>query len=108
MQANYQNKAAAYAKTKAKLTKLVRVQKETELAGIQKTMQAYSTQAQQKVEAKQNELAKPLLDKIKLAVNQVAKEKGYTLVIDSTQGILLVAPDEDNLMAAVKAKLAIK
>ncbi len=108
MQANYQAKAAAYTKTKAHLTKLVRAQKEKELAGIQNAMQTYSAQAQQKVEAYQNQLAKPLLAKIKLAVSQVAHEKGYTHVIDSTQPILLVAPDEDNLMTAVKAKLGLK
>jgi len=108
MQANYQAKDAAYTKTKAHLTKLMRAQKERELAGIQNAMQTYSTQAQQKVEAKQAELAKPMLNRLKFAVALVANEKGYTHVIDSTQPILLVAPDEDNLMAAVKAKLGLK
>jgi outer membrane protein len=75
---------------------------------LQKRIQDYNTTASQKVEAKQNELAKPLLDKVKAAISQVAAEKGYAYVIDSSQPLLLVSPAGDDLFAAVKAKLGLK
>jgi outer membrane protein len=87
-------------------------QKTAEAATIQdmqKRIQDFQTDAQQKVEAKSNELTKPLVDKGKAAVTDVAKEKGYTYVFDSSQGAaLLVSPDADDLLPAVKAKLNIK
>jgi outer membrane protein len=80
-----------------------------QLQDMQKRMQDFQTDAQQKVEAKSNELIKPISDKAKAAVNEVAKEKGYTYVFDTSQGApLLVMPDGDDLMAAVKAKLGLK
>jgi outer membrane protein len=71
-------------------------------------MQAYSNNSQQQVEAKSNDLAKPLLDKVRATVAEVAKQKGYSYVINTTQTDLVVAPPGDDLMADVKAKLGIK
>ena len=90
------------------MTDAVRAVKESELTDIQGRIQKFSADAQQKMEAKQSELAKPLFEKVKLAVNAVAKEKGYTFVLDATSQILVVAPDADDLTPAVKLKLGIK
>jgi len=80
-----------------------------QLQDMQKRMQDFQTDAQQKVEAKSNELIKPLSDKAKAAVNDVAKEKGYSYVFDTSQGApLLVSPDGDDLLPAVKVKLGLK
>ncbi len=49
-----------------------------------------------------------MFDKVKLAVTAVAKEKGYTYVLDATSQIMVVAPDADDLTAAVKLKLGVK
>jgi len=108
MQTEYQQKGTEYEAKKATMTDAVRQQKEAELTDMQKRMQNYQTDASQKVEAKQNELAKPLFDKVKLAISQVAKEKGYTYVFDSSQPLMLVSPDGDDLLAAVKLKLGLK
>ena len=85
----------------------VRLAKESDLTDINKRMQEYNATAQQKLDQRQQELAKPLFDKVKLAVNTVAKEKGYAYVFDSSQQIMLVSPDSDDLTEAVKAKLGV-
>jgi len=108
MQTEYQTKLDDYQKNKATWNEAVRTAKEGELTDFQGRMQKFSTDAQQKLEARQNELAKPLFDKVKLAVSAVAKEKGYTYVIDQSQQILVVLPDADDLTAAVKLKLGVK
>ena len=38
----------------------------------------------------------------------LAKEKGYTYVIDTSQTDLIVSPPADDLMSDVKAKLGVK
>lgn len=80
-----------------------------QLQDMQKRMQDFQNDAQQKIDAKSNELSKPLIDKAKAAVNDVAKEKGYNFVFDSSQGApMIVSPESDDLMAATKLKLGIK
>ncbi|MDR6940628.1 OmpH family outer membrane protein [Mucilaginibacter pocheonensis] len=108
MNNEYTTKGTEFQKTSATMTDAVRTVKATELQDIQKRMQDYQNTAQQQVEAKKNELGKPLFDKATAAVTAVAKEKGYTYVLDSSQVSLLVSPDADDLMAAVKLKLGLK
>jgi outer membrane protein len=103
-----QSKGQAYQAQRATMTDAVRTSKEGELADLQKRFQDYQNTAQQQVEAKRNELGKPIIEKVRAAVAQVAKEKGYTYVINSSQTDLIVMPPTDDLMAAVKAKLALK
>jgi outer membrane protein len=90
------------------MTDAVRTAKQSELQDIQKRMQDYQNDAQQKVDAKKNELSKPLIDKTRAAVNEVAKEKGFDYVLDSSSTTLIVSPAANNMMDAVKAKLGIK
>jgi len=109
MNNEYQQKGKEYQATQATMTDAIRSAKQAELADIQKRMQDYNTDAQQKVDAKSNELIKPITDKAKAAVSQVAKAKGYTYVLDSSQGSpILVSPDGDDLMPEVKAALGLK
>ncbi|QKJ29111.1 OmpH family outer membrane protein [Mucilaginibacter mali] len=100
----YQTKLDEYNAKRATMTDAQRTKAESELTDLQKRLNDQNTNAQNLVNQKYGELTKPLVDKWKAAVNQLAKEKGYTYVIDSSQVELLVAPDGDNLEAAVKAK----
>lgn len=105
MQTELQTKGADYEAKRATMTDAVRSKTETELQDLNKRIQDYQGTASNQVQQKYNELTKPLIDKLKAAINQVAKEKGYTYVIDSSQTELIVAPDSDDMMAAVKGKL---
>lgn len=108
MQNELQTKAADYDAKKATMTDAVRQLRESELQDLQKRAQDYQTNAAQKVDAKKEELVKPLFDKVRLAISTVAKEKAYSYVIDSSQNELLVSPAGDDLFAAVKLKLGLK
>jgi len=108
MTTEYQSKGQAYEAQRATMTDAVRTAKEAELQDLQKRIQAFQTDAQQKVQAKTSELSKPLFDKLRAAAAQVAKEKGYAYVINTAQTDLIVSPPGDDLMADVKAKLGVK
>jgi outer membrane protein len=108
MSNEYQAKGADFQKGAAGMTDAVRAAKQTELQDLQKRIQDYQTDAQQKIEAKSNELSKPLVDKARAALTEVAKEKGYTYVLDSGTTNLLVSPEADDLAVAVKTKLGLK
>ena len=108
MTSEYQTKGQAYEAQRATMTDAVRSAKEAELSDIQKRIQSFQQDAQQKVQAKTTELSKPLFDKIRAAVALVAKEKGYAYVINSAQTDLIVSPPSDDLTADVKTKLGVK
>ncbi len=108
MQNEYQTKGQAFQSQSATMTDAIRTAKQTELQDMQKRIQDYSNTAQQKFDEKSNELIKPLNDKARGAINEVAKEKGYTYVLNSSQTDLLVSPPGDDMMTAVKVKLGIK
>ncbi|MGZ3945164.1 MAG: OmpH family outer membrane protein [Mucilaginibacter sp.] len=111
MNTDFQAKVKDYEAHKSAMTDAARTAREAELSDLQKRLQEYSNNSQQQVEAKSNELAKPLFDKVKAAVTQVAREKGYAYVINSSaaQGdLLLVSPTGDDLTTDVKTKLGIK
>jgi outer membrane protein len=102
------DKGADFQAKQATMTDAVRAMKQSELADIQKRAQDYQAKAQQDVEAKGAELMKPIIEKVNGAISAVAKEKGYSYVLDSSTTSLLVAPPADDLMASVKVKLGIK
>ncbi|PWK80269.1 periplasmic chaperone for outer membrane proteins Skp [Mucilaginibacter oryzae] len=108
MNNEYQAKVKEYTDKRTTMTDAVRTAKENELTDMQKRMNDYQNNAQQQVDAKRQELGKPIIDKATAAVQAIAKEKGYAYVLDSSQITLLVAPDADDLMAAAKLKLGLK
>ncbi|MDF2431074.1 MAG: outer membrane protein [Mucilaginibacter sp.] len=108
MQNELQTKGKDFQAKSATMTDAVRSSKQTELQDLQNRLQNYNTTAQQKFEERSNELIKPLTDKARAALTAVAKEKGYTYVLDSSQVQLLVSPEGDDLMTAVKLKMGLK
>ncbi|WP_183566282.1 OmpH family outer membrane protein [Mucilaginibacter sp. SP1R1] len=108
MNNEYTAKGQEFQKNNATMTDAIRTAKGNELQDMQKRMSDYQNNAQQQVDAKRQELGKPLIDKATAAVNAVAKEKGYAYVLDSSQVSLLVSPDADDLMTSVKTKLGLK
>lgn len=99
----YQYKDSVYKDTLKPPPAAVKKQLEEELPQLINTIQNWQQIVNQAMEAKQNELLAPLYRKIYDAIRTVAKEKGYTHVMNKES--LLVAPDADDMIAAVAAKL---
>lgn len=89
------------------LSKVQMQQKEEVLVGKQEEIKKYETEIQQKVGMKREELYKPILDKVKSEIEKLGKEGGYTMIFDSSAGMILHAADSENLMPILKAKLGI-
>ncbi|MET6998871.1 OmpH family outer membrane protein [Chitinophaga defluvii] len=104
----YTKKMKEFDEKAASMSENMKEIKGREIQEAQKRIQDYNQSAEQKVQAKQQELLKPIYDKARKAIEDVAKEKGYAYVIDSSMGVLLVSPAGDDLLTPVKAKLGIK
>ena len=53
-------------------------------------------------------MLQPIIDKAKTAIDDVAKEEGYTYVLDSSVGVVLDSVDSNNIISKVKTKLGIQ
>lgn len=104
----YTKKMKDFDEKAASMTDNIKEIKGKEIQDVQKRIEEYRTASQEKIEAKRGEVLKPIYDKARKAIEEVAKEKGYTYVIDSSTGSLLVTPAGDDLLAAVKTKLGVK
>lgn len=101
-------KYSDYQKNQTKMAEAIKELKEKELRDMQTRIQEFQETAQESVRKKEQELLKPIIEKAKNAITVVAKENGYGYVFDASQGSpLLVKPEGDNLMSAVKKKLGI-
>lgn len=89
------------------LSKLEMQQKENQLGAKQQEIQKYELEVQQKLMAKKEELYKPILDQIKVAIQSVGAEGNYTMIFDTSTGALVFAEESENIMAKVKVKLGI-
>ena len=90
------------------MTDAAKSAKVSEIQDLQKRLQEQQQLAEKSIQGKSDEYMKPLFDKVRTAITAVAKEKGYGYVINTSATELLVAPDADNLLAAVKLKLGLK
>jgi len=79
-----------------------------ELVKLYTRLQGYEQEAQEKAQKYAQDKIAPIKIKALDAVKAVAKEKGYTYVIDDAASVLLVMPPGDDLLPLVKAKLGIK
>lgn len=91
-----------------KLTPSMKEIRRDELVKLYTRLQNYDQEAQEKAQQYAQQKIGPLRAKALDAIKTVAKEKGYTYVIDDASSILLVMPPGDDLLPAVKAKLGIK
>ena len=60
---------------------------------------------QRQLLAKQDELMKPVIDKVNAAIKAVATENGYTYIFDTVGGFILYADESNDVTAQVKAKI---
>lgn len=101
-----QTRYAAFVKDSSSMSQ---AKKDLENKGIQdlyNTLQSYGQDAQQKFNLKQQEVYGPIQTKAMDAIQQVAKEAGYTYIIAKEN--LIVSPPTDDILPLVKKKLGIK
>jgi outer membrane protein len=108
LQSEFNKKAGDFQKNQATMNDAAKTAAQGELADLQKRAQEFQQTAEQNISTKAQEYMKPLTEKVRTAIQGVAKEKGYTYVFNTANTDLLVFPEADNLEAAVKLKLAIK
>jgi len=108
MMAELQSKAKRYDAEQATKTQEENAKRVQEVQSTERTIAEYRNNALKDLQKKEVELLKPVIEKARLAVQKVARVKGYEYVIDSTTGTGLILADGYDLMADVKKDLGIQ
>lgn len=108
MQTELETKITDYQNNQTTMSVIIRQTKEREIADLQARMEAFQSSAQQDLQDKEMELTSPIIDKAQNAVKEVAKENGYTYILNAAGGMLLYADPGDDIMDLVKKKLGIQ
>jgi outer membrane protein len=86
--------------------------KQLQYEQLQKRVQEFSYNAKRRLVNRQQELMKPLLERVKLSINDIAYEGDYDYIISSTSGdsslVLFCKTDGDDVTEKLLMKLGIK
>jgi outer membrane protein len=107
MQAELEQKGSDYQKNAATMSSIIKATKEKEITDLQGRIEAFQQSAQQDLQAKQAELIKPFVDKAKQAIKDVAKEGGFSYIMNAVEDILLYSEGGEDVGPLVKKKLGI-
>ena len=92
----------------AKYAELDKKQKSgTKLREEESKITAFETNMRQQIQEKRETLLKPILDKVNQAINDVAKEKAFQYIFDTSTGVILYADESVDISKDVKTKLGL-
>ncbi|MBL4710444.1 MAG: OmpH family outer membrane protein [Flavobacteriales bacterium] len=107
MTKEYQAKVQTYQSQEATMTDAIKQDKIKEITNLEERIGEFQQSAQKDLQTREESLLKPIIDKAKKAIEDVAKENSFTYIFDSGVGVLLYQKDSDNIMPLVKKKLGL-
>ena len=108
MQAEAEKRYNDYVANQAGWTELIRNTKQREIQDMAARIQEFQENAQQQLQEREQDLLKPIIDRAKKAIEEVAKEGGYSYILDAGTAAVLYSQDSDDIMPQVKKKLGLK
>lgn len=111
LQVELNSKFDKYQKEIDTMSPLIRSTRETELNELNERIQNFQAQAQQEIEKQRMDLFRPIQERAKKAVDDVARENGFTYIFDIGPGVgavVYTSPDTEDILPKVKQKLGLK
>lgn len=103
-----EKKYSDYMAEKDSLPDLVKSMKEKEIQDQNQRIQNYNQLAQQSLGQKEQELLKPIVDKVQKAIDEVGVEQGFIYIFDiSSKAVIYHSDKSVDAEPLVKAKLGI-
>jgi outer membrane protein len=102
MTAEYNKLYDNYEKSASTMSEIVKKTKEAELLDKQKRLEQYQQDATSKLDKRNADLLKPILDRILKAVDKVAADNGFTYILDVSKGtVVFTSKDSQNINSLV-------
>ncbi|MCM1532627.1 MAG: OmpH family outer membrane protein [Bacteroides sp.] len=107
MQTEVQNKYAEYQNNQSQWSELIKQTKAKEIQDMQVRLQEFSAQAEEDYQQKTQELLAPLSDKVKAAIEAVAREGKFAYILDSGNSTVFFGSEAIDVTSLVKKKLGL-
>ena len=107
MRKEYETKVTEFQSKQDVMTDIIKKTKIKEITDLEKRITEFQQTAEEDLQKKEQSLLQPIIDKAKDAINAVAKENGYTYILDSSVGVVLYSVEGDDILPMVKKKLVI-
>ena len=107
MQSEMEKRYNDYMENQSGWTELIRQTKQREIQDMGARIQEFQENAQKQLQQREADLLKPIIDRAKKAIEDVAREGGYTYILDSGTASVLYSQDSDDIMPPVKKKLGL-
>ena len=109
IQVEINKKIEEFTASEATMSNLIKEAKASEIQELQMRLQNYSQTAQQDLQQQSSMVIQPVMDKVRAAIDEVAKELGLLYVFDMSQGNPIYASEESvDMLPLVKAKLGVQ
>ncbi len=105
MSSEYQTKVDEYNAQQSTMSELLKQTKAKEITDLEERIKSFQASAQDELQSTEQKLLEPILAKARQAVKDVAAANGYSHVFDSSSGILIHAPESDDIILLVKKHL---
>jgi outer membrane protein len=102
MAEEFQAKLKKYDTESATVTEAINAERQKEVQDMQKRIQDFGQNAQKELQQKQEDITKPIYEKVRTSIQKVGKAKGFQYVLDGASLLLAEGPD---LTADVKKDL---
>jgi outer membrane protein len=74
-----------------------RAKKQSEIQERIMKYQEETQKSQVEIQQKEHELTEPILNKLRVVITDLAKSRGYTMVLERNENMVLYSPDKDDL-----------
>ena len=105
---NFKTKVDAFRKSEKEMDEALKKTKVSEISALALDIKKYKDNGNKLMQLKQDELMRPLYKKLGDAINQVAKEQGYTQVLTSTGNQFVYIDEKFDITKLVMNKLGVK
>ena len=110
-QKEFDAKLKVYQSLPATTSEIIKADKERELQSLQESFQKFQQDAQTSMAKKQNDLMQPIYTKVGKAIEDVAKENGYSFIFNPQLGagtdVLLYSDEKFDISDLVLKKLGV-
>ncbi len=107
LQTELQTKYTDYLANESTFSDLIKTSKQRELTSLQERIQEFQEMAQQDLAQTESRLLSPIMEAARKAIEEVARENGYSYILDTSAGSVLFSPPADDILGLVRAKLKI-
>lgn len=110
MQRELETKYQDFQAKESLMTEAIREDKIKELTSLEQRLNDFQERAQSDLQKKEQTLTEPIITKAKNAIDKVAKENGYTYILDSGIGFMLYIDETtaEDIMPLVKKEMGLE